>query len=168
MLDIDYNKSSASVTFTNCLSKIRFKPLKDNPYIYQKDNIILIIFINNSAITALRQKDLIELKQYLLQAPLAADMKTLKHICQYLTNNPELSILLAADHMKSIETLIITFLAITEFCTFNSTIKETLYIKKLVVVLGLMVSPNGRIPVFTDSVNSLNILHQEGYTHTIR
>ncbi|PYH92136.1 hypothetical protein BO71DRAFT_400789 [Aspergillus ellipticus CBS 707.79] len=31
-----------------------------------------------------------------------------------------------------------------------------------------MVSPNGRIPVFTDSANSLNILYQEGYTRTTR
>ncbi|PYH97891.1 hypothetical protein BO71DRAFT_395730 [Aspergillus ellipticus CBS 707.79] len=31
-----------------------------------------------------------------------------------------------------------------------------------------MVSPNGRIPVFTDSANSLNILHQGGYTRTTR
>ena len=55
-------------TFTNRLSEIGFKPLRNDPCIYQKGDVILVIFVDDSAVAAPRQEDLAELKQHLSQA----------------------------------------------------------------------------------------------------
>ncbi|KAI3036373.1 hypothetical protein CBS147352_11165 [Aspergillus niger] len=49
-------------TFDETLKRIGFEPLREDPCVYKKSNIWLIIYVNNSAIAGPRKEDLAEVK----------------------------------------------------------------------------------------------------------
>lgn len=48
--------------FNKIFKRIDFEPLRENPYIYKKSNIWLIIYVDDSVIAGSRKEDLAEVK----------------------------------------------------------------------------------------------------------
>ncbi|PYH94698.1 hypothetical protein BO71DRAFT_324979, partial [Aspergillus ellipticus CBS 707.79] len=63
--------------------------------------------------------------------------------------------------------IIILFLTVAEYCTYNAAAKKILYIKKLVKVFNLIISENSKIFIFNNTVNFLKILNYNIFTRSI-
>ena len=64
------------------------------------------------------------------------------------------------------QTFVSTSSTISEFTAFTEAIKEAIWVKQLLVALGI--EKEGAIPIYSDSINALELLKKEGYSKSTR
>jgi hypothetical protein len=65
------------------------------------------------------------------------------------------------------QSIVATSSTTAEFCAYDSAVKEALWMKKLLVAMG-MIQQDEAIPIYTNSENAITIVKKDGYNGTTK